>query len=247
MKATTLLFTLLFITNLAMAQFGITASYRWNDAKDWKLQTLGVLEEQDILGNGYSIGIDYWFRLKNYRIEFLPELNYSTFSNDLNLGLIVGGSAVDPTIEINFRNTTINTYSLFFNTNFYLFDFKGDCDCPTFSKQGKTLQKGFFGQVSPGLSYFQQKFESPEGDFLSNALAVSLGIGIGFDIGITDLVTFTPTVGVRYYPSVEWEALKDFGNENTFKILDTNSSLTQFFAGARFGIRLDYQSNRRRR
>ncbi|MFN7116526.1 MAG: hypothetical protein ACK4TA_06970 [Saprospiraceae bacterium] len=235
MKYTLLLFAFLICNNLIHAQFGVTSGYRWNNAPNWKLESSAFSGGGDILGDGYSVGVDYWFRLKNYRVEFQPELNFSAFTNNISIG------------EVLWRDIDVQTYSFFFNTNLYLFDFMGDCDCPTFSKQGDAGKKGFFVQISPGVSYFKQEFSTPNADFSDNSVAVSLGAGIGFDIGLTDLVTLTPLLGARYYPNVEWSTLADFGIENAFSVRDTETSLTQLFAGARLGFRFDYQSNRRRR
>jgi hypothetical protein len=58
------------------AQFGINAAYRFNNAPDLKIIKSfdGTNEEFDVLSDAVSIGVDYWLRLKNYRIEFLPQL-----------------------------------------------------------------------------------------------------------------------------------------------------------------------------
>ncbi len=244
MKATTLLFTFLFFTNLALAQFGITGRYHFNDAPNWASFSATPTDRfnpEKYFGNGWSVGIDYWLRLKNYRMEFLPELNYAQFEYNKQTGY------VNPAAFSN------RFYSFFLNTNFYLFDFAGDCNCPTFSKQGQWLKKGFFVQASPGISYIQQKvvFEKPvvEGKktFESMALAASIGIGTGLDIGISDFMTFTPMVSLRYYPNAKWKSLSRYSGPDIYAALSTESDIWQLSAGARLSFRFDYQSNRRRR
>lgn len=234
MKKATLVCGLLLTCASVFAQFGITSRYQINEAKDWKI-TYADQTTEKILGDAPAIGVDYWFRLKNYRVEFLPELSFSNYNNKFQI------------FENISREVNINTYNLFLNTNFYVFDFLGDCDCPTWSKQGSFAQKGFFLQVSPGVSYFQQevKTERPA-SFESNALALSLGVGMGLDIGITDLITFTPMVGARYFPKVEWASLDQFDDGLLIKIKNPESSISQLYAGARLGFRFDYQSSRRR-
>ncbi len=221
------------------AQFGITGGYRFNEATNWKLQN-SISDDIKIFGDGYSIGLDYWFRLKNYRVEFLPELNFSQFSEAHQAG------------ENDLRSTEVAAISFFMNTNFYLFDFKGDCDCPTFSKQGNLLKKGFFVQLSPGLTHFSQKVQLPATHFDSNARVLSLGLGAGFDIGLTDLLTLSPILGLRYYATSEWEELRNIGDANDFSgvfLKDTKSDVMQFFTGVRLGFRFDYDrpGSRRRR
>ncbi len=210
------------------AQIGITSTYRINEAPGWRYANLVKGNEAALIGNSIGVGVDYWFRLKNYRVEFLPELNVQRFS---------GTYTTPDNAALEVQN---NVFSLFFNTNIYLLDFFGDCDCPTFSKQGRFFKKGFFVQLSPGVSYFEQRvqrFVSPD---RSNDLAFSLGAGIGFDIGITDFVTFTPLLGARYYPKVTWESLQT-NNGELIPFRSIESALTQWYAGARLGLRFDYR------
>ncbi|MEM1217192.1 MAG: hypothetical protein AAGJ82_15965, partial [Bacteroidota bacterium] len=128
-----------------------------------------------------------------------------------------------------------------FNTNFYVLDFEGDCDCPTFSKQGPGLQKGLFLQLSPGWSYFSQTLNDNlfGVQVTDNISAFNFGLGLGLDLGLSDLVTITPQVGFRYYPSVEWPALGDESPIILPTEIQAESSLQQLTAGLRLGIRLD--------
>lgn len=225
MKKATLICGLLLICTSVFAQFGVSGGYRINDATYWELGGFKGKYE-NALADGYSVGIDYWFRLKNYRVEFLPEANFSTFKK-----------VASPLIA------KVNAYSFFANVNIYPFDFLGDCDCPTWSKQGKFFQKGFFLQISPGVSYLQQELQAAE-TYKSNATTWSLGAGVGFDIGITDLVTFSPIVGARYYLEAPWDGLAErYENDSD---ISTESANKQIFMGARLGFRFDYQSSRRR-
>ena len=224
------LFGILALSADLSAQFGFNAGYRWNDSDNWVEQSASGNQSLDLLPNGYSIGVDYWFRLKNARVEFLPELNYSSFAQTF---------ADDREINARFL-------SFFFNTNFYLFDFMSDCDCPTFSKQDHTLQKGFFIQVSPGLSYLSNKglsfnLELQAYTFSANSLAFSIGAAAGIDFGLSDLITLTPIAGLRFYPSAEWENLDEFtGDDPNRNIRDTATSILQYHAGIRLGLRFDH-------
>jgi hypothetical protein len=221
------LFVLAFFTlstSVLHAQFGINASYRFNDATDWQLQRIGDTDRNiDILANGPAFGVDYWFRLKNVRIEFLPELNYAQFTTDEILDF------------------EASYYSFFLNTNFYVFDFKGDCDCPTWSKEGPTLEKGLFLQLSPGVSYMEQAVNDDRTLLESSAFSFSVGAGIGFDIGVSDFFTVTPMVGARYFLPTTWEDLDTLDTEAPGFTVETNESANlQFHAGLRLGFRFDY-------
>jgi hypothetical protein len=129
MRYTFLLFLLMISALSAQAQLGIGGAYLTSSAQHWELRNSGASNPSlQPPGTGYSVGLDYQFRLKKVRIEFAPELNYSHWS----------------TPETNDLQTNSNWYSFFFNVRVYPFDLKGDCNCPTFSKRGKTFQKGFF-------------------------------------------------------------------------------------------------------
>ncbi len=220
MKKIRLLPIFILTIQCAFAQFGITGGYRFNDAPDWQVTALDGTQEP-ALGDGLSVGVDYWFRLKNYRVEFLPEVNFSRFQQ-ANIS----------------HEYNLSAFSLFANVHLYPFDFLGDCDCPTWSKQGNFLQKGFFVQISPGVSYLQQTIETESFPLKSNATALSLGGGIGFDIGIADLVTLSPIAGARYYLSAPWDGLSGVSPDSA---KPTESTVLQFFTGIRLGFRFDYQ------
>lgn len=243
MKQTILLLTFFLITNLAFAQFGITGRYHFNKAPDWV--PIGETDSSNpyqFLGDGWSVGIDYWVRLKNYRVEFLPELNVAQFKSEPNAKI--------PGVE-SFSN---QFYSFFLNTNFYLFDFLGDCNCPTFSKQGQLLKKGFFVQLSPGISYLQNKVSINQEaaiffdkSYASSDWAVNIGAGVGLDIGLSDFVTITPIIGLRYFPVAKWDKLHTYSGILEEQTHIEESSIWQLSAGARLGFRLDYKSKGRRR
>ncbi len=123
-----------------------------------------LFSDEEVFAGG-SVG--YWWRLKNYRMEFFPsflmEQSYLPAS-DLQLG----GELI---------------------TKLYLLDFKNDCNCPTFSKSGVAFKKGIHLEVSPGFFYPTEDKE----------WGLMIGGGIGYDIGLSDLLTIVPMVGLRGY------------------------------------------------
>jgi hypothetical protein len=183
-----------------------------------------ILEEQRISQDGMQASVEYHFRLKEYRVEFHPGIGYR-FTWD------------DPA-----DHGKITSFDLDLNTSIYPFDFEGDCDCPTFSKQGSFLQKGFFLEVAPGIAY--QTLERFDSDVPIEELPVStrnvifkIGGAAGIDIGISDHFTITPMVSLTLLSSAEWEALSFNGSTRQ---LDDYSYL-----GA--GIRLTYSADEKRR
>lgn len=222
----------LFFPNLVKAQFGINAGYQVNQIDGWALNTNGITS--DITGNGVAVGLDYWFRLKNQRIEFLPELNYTSFES-------IHFENNDFIDEVGFK---IEFFSFYFNTNIYLLDFLGDCDCPTFSKQNNFFKKGFFIQISPGLTLPNFEYTNDQAS-QSGSIQANIALGAGLDIGLTDLITLTPLIRARYQPNMEWNAT--FPDPNDLSNPDVNppnigtpsANIVQYYAGLRLGIRLD--------
>ena len=223
---------LLFI-GTTFAQFGFNVGYNVNNAADWKIT--GTNDQEiiaDFHTNSMAFGLDYWFRLKNYRIEFTPEINFSS------------ATAKNTLDEIDIE-TTLRTYSFFFNTNFYIFEFKGDCNCPTFSKPGLELEKGVFIRLSPGVALANGQFKTSSKTFINNSLAFSIAAGIGLDLGISDFITLTPIIMYRYYPDVKWEYLSPLSTSQAASTEWTypkeSSAISQIYGGIRLGIRFDYR------
>ena len=226
---------LLVSATISLAQIGVNVGYNVNNALDWKVKNANNDEAiANFYTNGMSYGIDYWFRVKKYRIEFTPEVNFSSVSTKNTVG------------DINFQST-VSTFNFFANTNFYIFEFKGDCNCPTFSKPGLELEKGFFIRLSPGVSYFTGKLSSQNTDltteFKDNSLAYSVGVGIGIDFGISDFITITPIITYRYYFSPKWENLPLAVASTTQEwVYPTEiTDISQIYGGIRLGVRFDYR------
>lgn len=229
MKKTIVFLVAILSSTLAFSQIGLRANVLKNDGPTWMIldQQSGVQTDQAIPEKGFSFGIDYWFRLKNQRIEFFPEINYASFSEDIGNTFSANG----------------DYFSFFLNTQIYFLDFVGDCDCPTFSKDGTFLDKGLFLLLSPGISYIDNRIEVVEGDnFQSNTWAPSMAAGLGLDIGITDLITITPFGGVRYYFNTslqQFEGQEYLVNDRVYRLQNEENQMLKLFGGLRLGFRFD--------
>jgi hypothetical protein len=223
------------VGHLAHGQFGLSYSYMKNNPSDWQ----EVVDRQnnglDLFESGWSAGFNYWFRLRNYRWEFLPEIAYRKNSTEFNQG--------DDMEKFN-----LDFYQFQVHTQIYIFDIEGDCNCPTFSKDGNFFTKGFFVSISPGLSLAKQQYEllsNSTGTEITqdeNDLAYHLGLGAGMDVGLTDLITVTPFVQWKKYFGLTWENFENLldpfssGNEGD------DSGFTEINLGIRLGLRLDYDN-----
>lgn len=132
--------------------------------------------------NQYGAGIDYTFKLKNYRVEFFPTLLY--FQKKYQLTTDVGSST----------ELLIRTLGLQFNTHFYFLDIEGDCNCPTWSKDGQFMKKGLFAWLS--LNAYHTNYDL-NGNNADKMFTYGLGGGIGLDVGLSKRLTLTPLAGLE--------------------------------------------------
>lgn len=219
-----------------IGQIGARIKYNFNNFSDWNGFTNDRGQEIDFYPSNLEISLDYWFRLKNYRLEFTPELSYGLLSKTVN----------------SVRSSNFTYFSFLFNTQIYAFDFAGDCDCPTFSKQGPSLNKSLFFNVSPGVLY--SLINVTEGDdslYDNQAFSVRLGLGLGYDIGINDLVTITPIVSYFLTNELTHRPISSILSGTLSDPPLQSSSLNQLQFQIRVGFRPDYVksygSGRRRR
>lgn len=223
MKKLSLILSFCILTSAVFAQFGINLGYRINGETDWQ----PFVMKENFLGAAPKIGIDYWFRLKKVRVEFSPEVNFSQFKDDYS-----------PNLDDNY-DFKANVFGLHLNTNIYPLNFKDDCNCPTFKKDGQILDKGFHFILSPGLNYYDLKIN--DDSYATSDLVFSAGLGVGLDVGLTDYITLTPMVMYNRQFGVTWENL-----DQALGYLDglpegasTTTDINQLFFGARLRIRFD--------
>ena len=225
-----ILFVCIHSTN---AQFSIGGRYSviqkgyWHDV----FATQGA-EYANQLGTIYGA---YWFRLKEKRMEFLPEAGYF---HSLNKNIGIGPP------------NALRGFYLQFNTDIYFLDFGSDCNCPTFSKQNDVLKRGLFLEVSPGyefryldIDYVDDNNTRATKTFRRNVPRVYGGLG--FDLGLSDFFTVTPNIGLGYLPGTAWDGVEEFLSADITGI-DNNSRDRDLVmnAGVRILMRPDYTRKR---
>ena len=184
-----------------------------------------ILETENISQDGFHTSVEYNFRLKEKRVEFRPGVGYRFTLN---------GSKY---------NGYFHSYDFDFGTAIYPFDFGGDCDCPTFSKEGNLIKKGLFLELTPGVAYqILSRLRSIPDDpsklpIRSKNLVWKIGGAAGLDIGISDRFTLTPLLSMTMLSASEWEGLAVDG---------TSGELNDFvYFGA--GLRLTYNEDDKKR
>lgn len=221
-----IIFTFLCQSIDSHAQYGVRAKWlnqQFDDSQNALFSNFSQ-ESTDVLGSAYGVGLDYWFRLKNKRLEFYPEV-----------GVAISKSEFENTLSMSMLKSTSLIANL--NMRIYPMDWEGDCDCPTFSNQSTLIKKGFFFELSPGVSYHKDSFTSDEDTTDNNNISYKIGAGAGLDIGISNLLTLTPYALYNYH----------FGRDLTPLLVtilpvgakDVNTTMSQLELGIRLGFRLD--------
>jgi len=225
-NVTFLLLSFLYI-NTSTAQFGVRIKYDQNTFRNWENAIQKVNNSSDrLLGRSYGLGLDYWFKMTERRIEFNPELAYTRASYSLS-----NESA----------NYSFTQFQFNFNTNLYALDMGGDCNCPTFSKQGDLINKGLFFHLTPGVSYYIGNATSTSNDPARHVVPevsgvmFRVGAGVGLDIGVSDLLTITPIISYYFNSAVDWAIVSP---------TLINSNLSQVEFTLRLGFRPDYGRRR---
>ncbi|MEM1326235.1 MAG: hypothetical protein AAGI23_09795 [Bacteroidota bacterium] len=215
-----------FLFTISSAQIGITATYASAEAENWEFafqQEFG--SERQLFVNGSRVGLNYWFRLKPIRIEFLPSIEYADYGT--------WSSFSSPSDRLEYDLTSLGT---FLNTRLYLFDFANDCNCPTFSKQNDWFKKGFFVNLAPGVERLRSSIVTKAGEesvtTAEEEWKLSGGVGVGIDFGISDFLTLTPIAGVSYSRDLNGDHLFDTTEPNA-----SNTDLIQYYAGINIGLR----------
>ncbi|HHJ49554.1 MAG TPA: hypothetical protein ENJ88_01440 [Phaeodactylibacter sp.] len=172
------------------AQVGINYTFSTLQASEWN-EVATQQGSQPIFTNFQGFGITYWFRLRSYRWEFLPELRAQAAGTGKTYRATISGFAL--------------------NNRIYFFDFLNDCDCPTFSKQNTFFKRGFFLSFSLGINRFDFKRMPASGNSSAShtdQAVFALSGGLGLDIGLSKRVTLTPLMRYRYYLGPKWTQLQ---------------------------------------
>ena len=230
MKRFGVVISMLLFTGLsANAQFGLRASYNLNNAPAWdQVFSEALNRDVNIFSSSQSLTLDYWIRLPNHRVEFYPNISYHGAQMTIRPG--VGQ------LDLPMKLQQIGGGLL---AHIYPLDFTGDCDCPTFSKQGGLFKKGFFILGGLGADYSLKDWD--RSGLSDGNIDIKGSIGLGMDIGITDLFTISPFIQFQRYFDVSGHDLS-----NLFNLDDSNisSSINQLQLGIRVGFRPDYTKNR---
>lgn len=209
------------------SQIGLRVYYNSNQYGGWNefFQSIpspgtNPRSVENVFSTSIDFTIDYWMRLPDKRIEFFPYINFHQATSSLELN----------SSELGLRQIGAGLVA-----HIYLLDLIGDCDCPTFSKQGTFMKKGFFLLAGLGADY---STKAVNGNYVDGNIDANFQVGLGLDIGVNDILTITPLLRYKYYPDISWHEMAPlFGVD----INNVDTSAGQLGLGIRAGVRLDYR------
>jgi len=233
MKA--LLSTLIFLCsfNIINAQMDLIFQYQHPSFTDWDLVVNDFYAGQDdnnaekIFEHAFAIGAAYRIFPSEVRMGFLPELSFA-YALENRKSEFQQGKYVYRQIA----------FALPFQV--FPFDLYGDCNCPTFGKENDFFKRAFFLKFIPEidyqvLSYTNELNLSHEPDYTNNT-AFSLGVGMGLNIALTQLLTLSPEISYHNVFSEKWGGLASL--HGLAESLDKTSA-----NNLRFGLRLSFYFN----
>lgn len=183
MRCVLLLLGLIFCSNRIVAQVGYQLDF---SRHTYNLNGSGIHSPNESIHSlGGEIGIQYWWRLKNRRVEFIPGFHIATDNGRKN------------SLQ-NYDLTSIQA-ALLVPVLIYPLSFKDDCNCPTFKKQGTLIKKGLHFIVQPGLTVNRRNIAQDSISTSGVTTSVVLGIGAGLDLGLNRSLTLTPFILYQTY------------------------------------------------
>ena len=187
------------------AQIGIEVVGMQSKLNDWdELIDEYALEDYDFFRYTVGGGINYWFRLKEYRVEFTPGIfyHYSQFKFS-NPACSYRYHYMDAGAELD-----INLYPFDFMRRTY------EKDCPSFSNKEQWFSKSFFFQFSPGL--YISRMDISNKDIISYDMAGKFDFGVGIDMKLSHHIIVAPIIKYGFNIGQEWEGLGEFHGLNDF-------------------------------
>ncbi len=180
------------------AQIGVGLAY-FNEAVD-DLQINNTTVSTNI--ENYHVNLHYEIGLKNFRVNFLPGLDYTM--------------AIEQ--DINEQTLKQSSIGISVPVRAYVLSIDGDCNCPTFSQSSNFFSKGFFFELYTAIRNFKSETNNSETDDLNYLI----GLGLGLDIGISEQFTCTifaktgrminQSIGNELAPFVSEDELSSFNN-----------------------------------
>ena len=207
------------------AQLGISVAPINTSAPDWQVVVENFVTERhtDFLQYGVSATVDYTIQLpdKNWRIQ--------------------------PAIYA--ARTDVNYVPHHFDI--YTIGIQGNISYAPFIKDATTIDNKkaiLYFQLSPGISYIKEKYESPiieDGKFSGtferfdgNDLAFNIGLNILLEWQLSRLLSVAPVAGIRYFPNIKWDGIASYFAADQLDDSYDRTYWRHFSFGLRMGLNL---------
>lgn len=148
----------------------------------------------------YGAGLNYWFGMKKYRIEYTPGI-YFMYSDHR--------SQKGTEQSIYYKNTA----GLELDLNIYPLDIRKlshETDCPRFSGKSDFVTRNLFLQISPGLTGSYMNINNKE--IKHYDLAGKIDIGIGIDLKIAGRLYVSPILKYGFTFRNNWKGFSEYHN-----------------------------------
>jgi hypothetical protein len=207
------------------AQLGFTAASTVSSTPDWQVVVENYIARRhtDFMKYGTTAMLDYNFKLKNEALGLQPALHYVRTS-------------------WGFYPYYFEVYAVGFqcNMNFALL--------PATNSKGNPASFRPILQLSPGLDLVRKKYDAPAGDggpspgatvkHTDRSFAFNAGANLLLEFRLSDLMTVSPLVGVRLYPSVIWDDFTEMVSKDSMAGTFDRTHWRQVLFGLRIGLDL---------
>lgn len=196
-----------FLSNALNSQIGIELMVNSNTYTSWNDVIYEYsAKESKFFKYSFGGGVNYWFRLKDYRLEFTPGVYY------------LYSSFKFPESACKFEYIS-HTAGVEFDVNLYPFDFISrnfERDCPTFSDKGQWFRRNFFFQVSPGFYGSSRKVNNSPDIIETQHLAGKVDFGVGLDFKVFRYLTIAPIIKYGFFINEKWDGFSEFHAQESF-------------------------------
>lgn len=209
-------------------QLGLFAGYNYLNAPEWNKMISAynfarpyLQNKMPSLTHGFTIGAYYSMPVHlgiNLNPEFLVS-RYRASADNFGEKFTIGSMQ----------------YSLVANVRMYVFNLK--------KHHGHHVKDNIFVDLAPSFTLFSTTVRQGDDrallssgeEFKSNVLSVDMRVGLGYDIHISNTLTFTPNIRFNWYPKLEIKNMNEAVTGSDVPDLSNKSQLFNLQIGANIG------------
>lgn len=217
------------------AQIGVNLNYHQSNYSGWNevLEDSGI-EFPELFRHSYFLGLDYGFGMRQYRVDFYPQLFYKRSVSEYTSAKYQ---------QPGYYQFDLIQYGFQLGVHVYPLDLlsKRGMQCPSFRRGGDVFSKGWFFSFTPGLIYSTKELYGSvvngqtleEFTDLENKLIFGFGLGTGIDIGISEYFSLTPMINYTFLLGEKWPGMSERFEQPSF---NDGTQVSYLSAGIRIGL-----------